>query len=276
MQIATEIWKVPLVSIFILICVILVGLFGPYFTPHDPIESDLMDSFTPPFKTTKYVLGTDHMGRDILSRIMGGARISLTVGLTVVFIAGSIGCVFALVSGFFGGWWDMVIMRVTDIFLSLPYLMVALVLTAVVGASIRNLILVLAFIGWAGYARVLRSEVLRLKDADFVRLAQTAGCSRIKIMFKHIFPNIINTLVILATLQLGATIIAEASLSFLGMGVPPPNPAWGLMLSQGRDYITYAWWLCVWPGLVILLVVLACNLLGDWLRVRLDPKFRQL
>jgi peptide/nickel transport system permease protein len=118
--------------------------------------------------------------------------------------------------------------------------------------------------------------VLRLKDADFVRLARTAGCSQIKIMFKHIFPNIINTLLILATLQLGVTIIAEASLSFLGMGVPPPNPAWGLMLSQGRDYITYAWWLCVWPGVVILLVVLACNLLGDWLRVRLDPKFRQI
>ena len=268
--------QLPLIPGTILAVVVFLGVFGPYIAPHDPTASSLMDAFTPPFQTGEYLLGTDHMGRDVLSRLMGGARISLIVGLTVVFFAGALGTLLALVSGFFGGWWDTVIMRLTDIFLSLPYLMVAIVLAAVLGASVKNIILVLVIIGWAGYARVLRAEVLRLREADFVRLATTAGCRRIKIMMKHVFPNVVNTLVVLATLQLGSTIIAEASLSFLGMGVPPPNPAWGLMLAQGRDYITYAWWLCVWPGLAIMFTVLACNLLGDWLRVRLDPKFRQL
>jgi len=268
--------RIPWFSTVILSAVILLGIAGPFVVPHDPIESNLMDSFTPPFQAGTYPLGTDNMGRDVLSRIVGGARISLIVGMTVVFVAGALGTVLAMMAGFFGGWWDSVIMRVTDTFLSLPYLMVALVMTAVLGPSVRNIIVVLVVIGWAGYARVLRAEVLKMKEADFIRLAITAGASRWKILIKHIFPNVVNTLVVLATLQLGTTIIAEASLSFLGMGVPPPHPSWGLMLAQGRDYITYAWWLCVWPGLAIMLTVLACNLLGDWLRVRLDPKFRQL
>lgn len=279
-QIVSEFRKMPLFPVIILTAVILLGLFGPYIAPHDPLESNLMDSHTPPFfqkeGTTKYLLGTDHMGRDILSRLIGGARISIMVGFTVVFIAGSIGTIFAMMAGYLRGWWDSVLMRVTDTFLSLPFLMIAIVMSAVLGPSIRNIIIVLAVMGWAGYARVLRAEVLRVREADFVRLAVTAGCSKARILFKHILPNILNTLIVLATLQLGVTIIAEASLSFLGMGVPPPNPAWGLMLAQGKDYITYSWWLCVWPGLAIMLTVLACNLLGDWLRVRLDPKFRQL
>jgi peptide/nickel transport system permease protein len=256
--------------------VIFLGIVGPLVMPHDPIESNLMESFTPPFEAATYPLGTDNMGRDVLSRIIGGARISLIVGMTVVFVAGALGTIFAMMAGFFGGWWDSIIMRVTDTFLSLPYLMVALVMTAVLGPSVRNIIVVLVVIGWAGYARVIRAEVLKMKQADFIRLAITAGASRWKILIRHIFPNVVNTLVVLATLQLGTTIIAEATLSFLGMGVPPPHPSWGLMLAQGRDYITYAWWLCVWPGLAIMFTVLACNLLGDWLRVRLDPKFRQL
>lgn len=276
----SEFRKLPLFPVAILAAVIFAGLFGPFITPHDPLESNLMDAYTPPFfqkeGTTKYLLGTDHMGRDILSRLIGGARISIMVGFTVVFIAGSIGTIFAMVGGYFRGWWDSFLMRLTDTFLSLPFLMVALVMAAVLGASIRNIIIVLVVMGWAGYARVLRAEVLRLREADFVRLAITAGCSRAKILLKHIFPNIMNTLIVLASLQLGVTIIAEASLSFLGMGVPPPNPAWGLMLAQGKDYITFSWWICFWPGLAIMLTVLSCNLLGDWLRVRLDPKFRQL
>ena len=268
--------RIPWFSSGILSAVIFLGIVGPLIVPHDPIESNLMDSFTAPFQAATYPLGTDNMGRDVLSRIVGGARISLIVGITVVFVAGTLGTLFAMMAGFFGGWWDSIIMRVTDTFLSLPYLMVALVMTAVLGPSVRNIIVVLVVIGWAGYARVIRAEVLKMKQADFIRLAITAGASRWKILIRHIFPNVVNTLVVLASLQLGTTIIAEASLSFLGMGVPPPHPSWGLMLAQGRDYITYAWWLCVWPGLAIMLTVLACNLLGDWLRVRLDPKFRQL
>jgi peptide/nickel transport system permease protein len=268
--------RIPWFSSGILSVVIFLGIVGPLIVPHDPIESNLMESFAPPFQAATYPLGTDNMGRDVLSRIVGGARISLIVGITVVFVAGALGTIFAMMAGFFGGWLDSIIMRVTDTFLSLPYLMVAIVMTAVLGPSVRNIIVVLVVIGWAGYARVIRAEVLKMKQADFIRLAITAGASRWKILIRHIFPNVVNTLIVLATLQLGTTIIAEASLSFLGMGVPPPHPSWGLMLAQGRDYITYAWWLCVWPGLAIMLTVLSCNLLGDWLRVRLDPKFRQL
>ena len=270
----------PLFASGILILVVIMGIFGPLIEPHDPTEGFLEDSLIPPFwqegGTTKFLLGTDHMGRDMLSRIIGGARISLIVGVTVVLLAGSLGSVLALLSGYFGGRVDAIIMRLTDVMLSMPFLMVALVLTAVLGAGTKNIILVLAVLGWASYARVLRSEVLRVKQGDFVRLAITAGASHKKIMLRHIFPNIANTLLILATLQLASVIIAESSLSYLGFGVPPPNPAWGLMLADGRNYITYAWWLCVFPGVAIVLTVLGANLLGDWLRIRLDPKFRQI
>jgi peptide/nickel transport system permease protein len=154
--------------------------------------------------------------------------------------------------------------------------MIAIVLAAVLGPSKNNIILILAIVGWAGYARILRGEVLRIKEGDFVLLAVTSGCSKTRIMLQHIFPNVVNTLIVLVTLRLGIVIIAESSLSFLGVGVPPPNPAWGLMIAEGRSYISSAWWLCIWPGLAILFVVLSFNLMGDWLRVRLDPKFRQL
>jgi peptide/nickel transport system permease protein len=167
-------------------------------------------------------------------------------------------------------------MRFTDVMMSIPSLMIAIVLAAVIGPSKVNIIIILAVVGWTHYARVLRGEVLRLKGLEFVALARIAGCSRTRIMMHHIFPNMVNTLVVLATLQLGIVIIAESILSFLGLGVPPPDPAWGLMIAEGRAYITMAWWLCAWPGLAILAVVLSCNLLGDWLRVRLDPKFRQI
>jgi peptide/nickel transport system permease protein len=256
------------------------GIFGNYFTPHDPLRNYLRDVLTPPFwqegGTTSYWLGTDHLGRDILSRLIGGASISMEVGFVVVGIAGFTGTAAALLSGYLGGKVDTFIMRLCDIFLAMPYLMVAIVLAAVLGPSRNNIIVILVVLGWAGYARVLRGEVLRVKEGDFIRLAELAGCSKLRIMVRHIFPNIVNTFIVMATLQLGTVIIAESSLSFLGLGVPPPEPAWGSMAAEGRNHIFDSWWICVWPGLTIMAVVLSCNLLGDWLRVRLDPKFKQI
>ena len=270
----------PVFPVVTLSLFVIMGVFGRWFSPHDPNQMKLAVSLTPPFwqegGTTTYLLGTDHLGRDILSRLIGGAGVSLEVGFVVVFFAGAIGTIMALLSGYLGGWVDIVLMRITDIKMSLPYLLIAIVLAGVLGPSKNNIIIILTIIGWAGYARVIRSEVLRIKEGDFIHLATVAGASKTRIMLLHIFPNTVNTLIILATLQLGGVILTESSLSFLGIGVPPPDPAWGSMLAGGRSFMTSAWWLAVWPGLTILLVVLSSNLLGDWLRDRLDPKFRQI
>lgn len=267
--------NLPIFSIIILSLVVICGVFGPLFAPNDPTEGDLIRSLMPPFKSLEFPLGTDHLGRCILSRIICGARISMIVGVLVVFFAGSLGAIFALLSGYMGGKVDMVIMRVTDTILSIPYLMLAIVMAAILGPSMFNIILLLSLLGWTRYARVLRGEVLRIKNNDFIKLAQIDGCSNIRILTRHIFPNIVNTLVILATLQVGVVIIIEASLSFLGLGVPPPAPSWGGMLADSRNYISN-WWLSTFPGVSIMLTVLSGNLLGEWLRFRLDPKFRQI
>jgi peptide/nickel transport system permease protein len=271
---------VPLLAIGILLLFVFFGLFGSFILPYDPNYMDLSLALKPPFwedgGTTSYLLGTDELGRDILSRIIGGARVSLQVGFMVVAFAGSIGSAVALISGFFGGKIDMLFMMLTDMFLALPYLLVAIVLSAILGPGKNNIIFILVFLGWDGYARVLRSEVLRIKEGDFVNSARVAGCSNFRIMLREIFPNMVNTVIIMATLSLGTVIIAESSISYLGLGVPPPEPAWGSMVSDGRSYMSTAYWVSLWPGLAIMLVVLSCNLLGDWLRLRLDPKLRQL
>ena len=270
----------PLLPGIILFLFVFIGIFGSFLAPHDPNHAKFEDALKPPFWQTegsyKYFLGTDQLGRDILSRLICGTNISLQVGFVVVAFAGFIGTVVALLSGYLGGWKDSLLMRITDTVMSMPYLMIAIVLAAVLGPSKNNIILILGVVGWTGYARVLRGEVLRVKEREFVSLAKVGGCSKTRIMVKHIFPNILNTLVVLGTLQLGIVIISESALSFLGVGVPPPDPAWGLMIAEGRSYISNAWWISTWPGLAILLVVLSCNLLGDWLRVRLDPKLRQV
>jgi peptide/nickel transport system permease protein len=270
----------PAVPVIILLMFVFFGAFGNLLTPHDPNASSLQNSLMPPFwqkgGSITYPLGTDLQGRDILSRLIGGASVSLQVGFMAVLFAGAIGITLAMIAGYGGGWLDTVIMRLVDILLSLPFLLFAIVLAAVLGPSKNNIILVLGVLGWATYTRILRSEVLRIKEMDFIRLAVVAGANQTRIIWRHIFPNIMNSFIILATLQLGSVIITESSLSFLGIGVPPPDPSWGSMLADGRDYISSNPWLCIWPGVAILLVVLSCNLLGDWLRIRLDPKFRQL
>ncbi|OAI38609.1 hypothetical protein AYO38_09300 [bacterium SCGC AG-212-C10] len=269
----------PKFPMTILMIVLVVGVFAPILQPHSPTDGDLAAALQEPVFTGgnwDHPLGTDEQGRDILSRLIAGARVSILIGFSVVVGAGTIGVVIALLSGFLGGWVDQVLSRLTDVLLSMPFLLVAIAVVGAVGPSVRNLMLILIFMGWAAYARVLRGEVLRIRNSDFVRLARINGASPIRLMVLHILPNIMNTLIVLATLQLGTTILTEATLSFLGLGVPPPNPSWGGMLSDGRPYLTTNSWLALIPGITIMLTVLAVNLLGDWLRVRLDPRFRQL
>jgi peptide/nickel transport system permease protein len=270
----------PLFPLGILVVVVGLGVFGPWIAPHNPREADLARSLIPPAWEANgdwtYPLGTDQQGRDILSRIIGGARVSLIVGFMAVAVAGALGATVALVGGYYGGWVDAVLGRVVDTMLSMPFLMVAIVLAQVLDPGIRTIVLILGFTSWATYARVLRGEVLKIKSQDYVALARVGGNSTFRILSRYILPNLLNTLIVLATLQLGTTILAEATLSFLGLGIPPPNAAWGLMLAEGRQYVTFAWWLAVFPGIAIMLTVLSANMLGDWLRVRLDPKLRQL
>jgi peptide/nickel transport system permease protein len=223
------------------------------------------------------VLGTDHMGRDVLSRLIHGSRISLIVATAAVLLAGTIGTTLGILSGYRGGWIDQVVMRLTDAWMALPTISFAILLAALLRPSEWNLVVILAAVYWTRYARVIRGEVLSLKERDFVRLAIVAGCSHTRIMSMHILPNIANSAIVMATLQFGVVIIAEATLSFLGVGVAPPQPAWGLMLFEGKSgLMTGFWWLSLFPGICIMLVVLAANLLGDWFRVWSDPQLRQL
>jgi peptide/nickel transport system permease protein len=271
----------PLIPALILGGVALVAIFANLLAPHNPEIGSLTARFRPPFwetgGSTKYLLGTDQLGRDVLSRLIFGARVSMVVGFTAVIFAGSVGTTLGIISGYLGGWVDQVIMRLTDTWLALPPLMFAIFLAAIVGPSMWNIVIILGLVYWTRYARVIRGEVLSLKEREFVRLAIVAGCSKWTIMRRHILPNVINSAIVIGTLMLGVVIITEASLSFLGVGVPPPEPAWGLMLSDGKQSLMVGrWWLSVLPGICIMLMVLSANLLGDWLRVKLDPQLRQL
>jgi peptide/nickel transport system permease protein len=271
----------PYVACTILVGLAVVAVFANFITPYDPEVGNLGDRFKPPFwqagGTTAHILGTDHLGRDVTARLIFGARVSMVVGFTAVVVAGAIGTLFGILSGYLGGWVDQVIMRVTDTWLALPALTFAIFLAAIAGPSEMNIVIILGAIYWTRYARVIRGEVLSLKERDFVRLAIVAGCSKRKIMRKHILPNVLNSAIVLGTLMLGVVIVTEASLSFLGVGVPPPKPAWGLMLADGKKGLMAGyWWLTVLPGCCIMLMVLSANLLGDWLRVKLDPQLRQL
>jgi peptide/nickel transport system permease protein len=271
----------PVIPVSILLFIAFVAVFADLLAPHDPQVGSLARRFKPPFwlegGSLVYPLGTDHVGRDVLSRLIFGARVSMVVGITAVLVAGSIGTLLGIVSGYLGGWADQVVMRITDTWLALPALTFAIFLAAIVGPSELNIILILGLVYWTRYARVIRGEVLSLKQREFVRLVIVAGCSKSLIMWRHILPNVINSAVVLATLMLGVVIVTEASLSFLGVGVPPPKPAWGLMMADGKKGLMVGyWWLTVFPGICIMLMVLSANLLGDWLRVKFDPQLRQL
>ena len=271
----------PLIPVLILAGITLLAIFAEVLAPHDPEIGKLAARFHPPAwqagGSMDHLLGTDHLGRDVLSRLIFGARVSMVVGFTAVIFAGVVGTVLGIVSGFLGGWVDQVIMRITDTWLALPALTFAIFLAAIVGPSEMNIVIILGLVYWTRYARVIRGEVLSLKEREFVKLAIVAGCSKRTIMMRHILPNVLNSAIVLGTLMLGVVIVTEAALSFLGVGVPPPKPAWGLMLADGKKGMMVGyWWLTVLPGVCIMLMVLSANLLGDWLRVKLDPQLRQL
>ena len=280
-KVASVLQRVPIFPLLILATLIFTAITADFLAPHNPEVGNLRYRYRPPVWQDKgsweYVLGTDHMGRDILSRLIFGARISLLVGVTASLFAGTLGTTLGIMSGFRGGWVDQVIMRLTDAWLALPGVTFAILFAVLMQPGKWNIILILGLVYWTRYARVIRGEVLSLKERDYVRLATVAGCSRAKIMWTHILPNVANSAIVIATLQIGVSIITEATLSFLGVGVAPPEPAWGLMLAEGKSGLMAGyWWLSVLPGLCIMLVVLAANLLGDWFRVWSDPQLRQL
>ena len=272
--------RLPWISLGIVAAFFVAALFAPLLAPADPYEQTLRLRFRPPAwlpgGSWAHPLGTDRLGRDLLSRILYGARVSLSAGVVTVLIASAFGAAVGLTAGYYRGRVDGVLMRVTDATMSFPVILLALILAVTVGPSFPNVVLAIAVILWARYARVIRGQVLTLMELDFIAQSRIAGAGPWRIITRHLFPNTLNTLVVLVTLQIGYVIIVEASLSFLGAGIPPPTPAWGSMIAESRDFITSAWWASLFPGLAILLVVLAFNLLGDWLRDTLDPKLRQL
>jgi peptide/nickel transport system permease protein len=248
---------------------------APALAPGDPIKNALLDRLTPPTWGREHPLGTDTLGRDVASRLLHGARVSLLVGFSAVLLAGGLGVTLGLVSGWYRGWLDDLLMRLGDVQLAFPVLVLAVAVLAVLGASLLNLIVVLGVTGWITYARIVRGEVLTLRERDFVAAARALGASDAWIVRRHLLPNVLPPVTVVATFSVARTIIAEASLSFLGLGVPAPAPSWGAMLDEGRNYITTGWWLALFPGVAILLLVLGINLVGDWLRDVLDPRLER-
>jgi peptide/nickel transport system permease protein len=264
----------------ILAALVFTAIFAAYLAPQSPTAGDISAKLIPPVWMERgnweHPLGTDRFGRDVLSRVIYGSRISLVVSLIAIGVAGTFGTALGLISGYRGGLTDVFLMRLTDIALSLPIILIAVVMVAVTEPSFRNVVIVIALLLWPRFARQIRGETLAVKEQDFVALAVVAGRSSAWIISRHIFPNVVPTLLVVATLQVGYVILLEGTLSFLGVGVPPPSPAWGLMIADGRGFLATAWWISLFPGLAMLLTVLAVNLMGDWLRDHLDPKLRQL
>ncbi|MGD9892591.1 MAG: ABC transporter permease [Dehalococcoidia bacterium] len=263
----------------VLLLVVTAAVAAPLIAPHDPRRGELMDSKLPPMWSEggmrTYPLGTDMLGRDILSRVIYGSRISLAVGFTAVAVAGAIGVSIGVVSGYYSGRVDDVIMRLAEIQLAVPFILFAIAVLAVLGPGLKNLILVLGITGWVTYARVVRGQVLSFREKEFVEAARALGAGDLRIMFRHILPNTFASLIVIASFAVAATILTEAALSFLGLGVPPSVPTWGGMVADGREQIlTNRWWMYVPPGVAIMLTVLAINAVGDWLRDFLDPRLR--
>lgn len=275
-----ELRRYPIIPGIIIIIFIFLAIFGESLASYPPNKINLQERFLPPFwqKGGKmaHPLGTDMLGRDMLSRIIVGARVSFIVSILALTLGGLTGTALGIISGYYGGKLDAILMRATDATLAFPIILLAMLLAICLGPSLQNVVISLGIVLWARYARVIRGEVLSVKERDYVGLARVAGCSNLRIMYKHIFPNIRNTLVVLLTLQVGWIIIVEASLSFIGAGIPGPDPVWGSMIAKGREYITIAWWIALFPGLAVAAVCLSFNMLGDWLREILDPRLRQV
>ena len=272
--------RLPIFPLIVIGLFVIMSLFGEWLAPNDPYETTLRARLLPPAwmegGDLRYVLGTDRLGRDVLSRIIVGALPSFKVALAALIFGSVFGSFIGMIAGYLGGRVDAIIMRFADGTMAFPLILAALLLAAVIGPGGPTVIIAACIVLWARFARLIRSEVLSVKERDFVKLARIAGASNWRIMISHILPNVLNSVVVLLTLQLGFVIILEATLSFLGAGIPPPTPTWGQMVASGRDYLETAWWLSVFPGLAIAVVVLSFNLLGDWLRDHTDPRLRQI
>jgi peptide/nickel transport system permease protein len=264
----------------IALIVITVAVAGPSIAPRGYYEMSLPDKLRPPFwqegGSLKYPLGTDSLGRDMLSRMIGGARTSLVASMLSILVGAVLGISIGVLSAYRGGVIDAVLMRVCDAFLSFPMILLALILAIATGPGMHTVVLAIGLVVWARYARVIRSEALSLKEREFVAYARMVKCSELRIVTRHLLPNLVGSILVLATLQIGWAIVVEASLSFIGAGIPSPQPSWGGMVAAGREYIGMAWWLTFFPGMAIAITVLAFNFLGDWLRDHLDPKLREL
>lgn len=253
--------------------VVAIACFGNLLTPHDPVEQSLLNSLQPPFDwEDKHYLGTDQLGRDILARMVSGARVSLAIAGSVVLISGVIGVLIGSLSGYWGGWRDILIQKLIETFWAFPPILLAIAIVALFGQTLPNLIFALTVQRWIPYARLCRAQALTLRSREFVSASRIMGGGTAWILRRHLIPNLLASAIVIATFSMATAILAEASLSFLGLGVPPETPTWGGMLADGRSYITRAWWLAVFPGLGIFITVLGLNYLGDWLRDQLDPK----
>ncbi|GGA55180.1 ABC transporter permease [Pelagibacterium lentulum] len=272
--------KWPVVALFILLCVVIAAVFGPLLAPFDPNRQNIMIRLLDPLQQSGnafYLLGTDALGRDVFSRLLYGARISLLVGLCAIAVGGTIGVIAGLVSGYFGGWIDDVIMRLGDIQLAFPFILLAIMFLVVLGPGVLNIILVLGIGQWVTYARIVRAQTLSLREKEFVEAARALGDSTPSIIFRTILPNIVAPLTVIASFNVASVILSEAALSFLGLGVPPSVPTWGSMLAESRDQlIANRWWLAFFPGIAIVLTVLSFNIIGDWLRDFLDPRLKTI
>jgi peptide/nickel transport system permease protein len=272
--------RLPIPQLIVIGLFVIMALFGPWLAPNDPYETNLRARLLPPAWVeggdARYFLGTDRLGRDVLSRMIVGALPSFIVALAALAFGSVLGSFIGMISAYFGGRVDAIIMRFADGTMAFPLILAALLLAAVIGPGGHTVVIAACIVLWARFARLIRSEVLSVKERDFIKLAQIAGASNWRIMIAHILPNVLNSVVVLLTLQLGFVIILEATLSFLGAGIPPPTPTWGRMMASGRDYLEIAWWMSIFPGLAIAVVVLSFNLLGDWLRDHTDPRLRQV
>ena len=278
----------PIIPMAILSVMIIFAIFAPLLSPNDPLKQSLRLRYVPPVwageervekrveSPTEYILGTDNLGRDILSRIIYGARISLMVAAVALASGILVGSTLGLIAGWYGGIVDEIINRLVDIWYALPFLLVALVVVIVLGQKLWVMMVVLALTAWSQFVRNVRAEVLSLRTRDYVALARIAGASPFYIMYRHILPGVLNTIVVIATLSVGGLILTEATLTFLGAGLPSNIPAWGLMVGEGQNDLREAWWISFWPGLAIFLTVMSLNFTGDWLRDRLDPRLRQV
>ena len=269
----------PVIPAAILVIFAVFAIFAPLLSPHDPTHGQLNERATPPAwlegGSTRFLLGADALGRDVFSRIVYGTRVSLAVA-GIVLVGGAIGgTALGMISGWAGGQVDEFLMRVVDFMMATPFILVALVLVIVFGPSVELIIILLIVFSWDSFSRQIRGETLQLKTRDYIAAAQISGASTYRILFKHLLPGVVNTVLVIMSLRVGNLIITESILSYLGVGIPPPTPAWGLMVAEGRDYLNTAWWISLFPGLAILFTVLAFNFLGDWMRDRFDPRLRQ-